>query len=120
MEQLKRYGAVFNHGPLVDGYIDGHERSDVLEYCHQFLREIKAIKPYLVEFEEDGFMKSKIYPEDCAVGGSNRSPIIFIKNDESTFNANNHCQQVWQEKNYSILRLKSRGKDIMVWDFLLT
>ena len=48
-------------------FIDGHERPDVVEYRNQFLREIEAVKPYLVEFEEDGSVKSKIYPEDCAV-----------------------------------------------------
>ena len=91
----------------------------MVEYCNQFLREIEAIKPYLVEFEEDSSMKSKIYPEDCAVRGSNRQPIIFITHDESTFNANDGRWQVWQEKNHSILRPKGRGKGIMVSDFLL-
>ena len=67
----------------------------MVEYCIQFLREIEAIKPYLVEFKEDGFMKSKIYPEDYAVGGSNRQPIIFITHDKSIFNANDSQRQVW-------------------------
>ena len=100
-------------------FIDGHERPDGLEYRNQFSREIEAIKPYLVEFEEDRSMKSKIYLEDRIVGGSNRQPIIFITHDESTFNANDGQRQVWQEKNHSILRPKGRGKGIMISDFLL-
>lgn len=101
-------------------FIDEHERSDVVEYRHQFLREIEIIKPYLVEFKKDGSMKSKVYPEDCAVGGSNHRLIIFITYDESIFHANDNCQQIWQEKNHSILRPKSKSKDIIVLDFLLS
>lgn len=90
-----------------------------MEYCNQFLREVEAIKLYLVEFEEDGSMKSKIYLENCAVGGLNWRPIIFITYDKSTFNANDSRRQVWQEKNHSILQPKGRGKGMMVSDFLL-
>lgn len=59
------------------------------------MREIKIIKPYLVEFEEDDSMKSKVYLEDYAIGSLNYCSIIFIIYDKSTFNANNDCQQVW-------------------------
>lgn len=55
-----------------------------MEYRNQFLREIEAIKPYLVEFE----FEEDDYLEDYAVGGLNWRPIIFIIYDESTFNAN--------------------------------
>lgn len=74
--------------------MDGHEQSDVVEYCHQFLGKIKAIKPYLVEFEENSSMKSKVYLEDYAVGGSNCRPIIIITYNESIFNANNGRRQI--------------------------
>lgn len=47
-----------------------------------------ALKPYLVEFEDDGTMKPKTYPKDFAIGGSDRRPIILITHDKSTFNAN--------------------------------
>lgn len=69
-------------------FIDGHERPDVIEYRNQFLAEIEALRPYLVEFEKSGFIKPKTYPDDCAVGGPNRQSGILITHDESTFNAN--------------------------------
>ena len=38
-----------------------------VEYYNQFLREIEAVKSYLIKCEEDGSMKSKIYTDDCAI-----------------------------------------------------
>lgn len=101
-------------------FIDGHERPDVTEYRDQFLSEMETLKPYMVEFEEDGSMKPKIYPEDCAVGGPNKRPVIFITHDESIFNANDGRRQVWQNDRHSILRPKGKGRGIMVSDFLLS
>lgn len=43
----------------------------------------------MVEFEEDGKIKSKIYPSDCIVEGSNQLLIILISHDECVFSANN-------------------------------
>lgn len=54
-----------------------------------FLREIEAIKSYLSEFEKDGFIKSKLYSEDCVVEDSNQRPIIFITYNKNNFNAQN-------------------------------
>ena len=91
----------------------------MIEYRNKFLAEMEALKPYLVEFEEDGSMKSKTYPDDCTVGGSEKRPIILIAHDESTFNANNGRRQVWQKEGHSTLHSKGKGKGIMVSDFLL-
>ena len=98
---------------------DGHERKDVVEYREKFLDEMKKLLPYLVEFSEDGSMISKEYPEDCAVGGPNRRPVIMITHDESTFSANDGRRRVWTLDGHGILRPKGRGKGIMVSDFLL-
>lgn len=49
---------------------------------------MEELKPYMVEFNEDGTMKDKEYPLDCAVGGGIRRPIIVITHDECTFSAN--------------------------------
>lgn len=51
-------------------FFDGYEREDVVEYRRIFLEEMKALLPYIVEFEEDGTILSKEYPDDCTVGGS--------------------------------------------------
>lgn len=72
-----------------DVFIDGHERSDVVEDRNNFLKKMEELKPYMVEFEEDGAMKAKTYPSDCAVGGSNRRLIVVITHNKCTFSANN-------------------------------
>lgn len=71
-----------------DIFIDGYERPDVVEDRQKFLRIMKDLEPYLVKFEEDGSMKTKNYPDNCAVGGNIRRPIIIIIYDEYTFSAN--------------------------------
>ena len=55
-----------------DGFVDGHEKSDVVEDYANFLKKMEELKPYMVEFFEDGAMKPKVYPSYCAVGGENR------------------------------------------------
>lgn len=91
----------------------------MIEYCNKFLAEIEVLKPYLVEFEEDGSIKPKTYLNNCAIGGFEKRSVILITHDESTFNANDNCQQVWQRKSHSTLRPKGKGKRIIVSDFLL-
>ena len=100
-------------------FFDGHKREDVVEYREIFLREMKSLLPYFVEFKEDGTILPKEYPDDCAVGGPNRQPIIMIKHDESTFSANDSRQKIWTLENHAILRPKRKGRGIMVSDFLL-
>lgn len=50
---------------------------------------MKELKPYIVEFDENGTMKPKVYPSDCVVGSNSRQPIIVITYNEYTFSANN-------------------------------
>ena len=100
-------------------FFDGHEREDVVEYREIFLEEMKALLPYFVEFKEDGTILPKEYLDDCAVGDSDRRPIIMITHDESTFSANDSLRKVWTLEGHGILRPKGKGRDIMVSDFLL-
>lgn len=71
-----------------DVFIDEHEQSDVVKDCRNFLRKIEELKPYMVEFEENGAMKDKIYPSNCAVHGNDHRPIIIITHHECKFSAN--------------------------------
>ena len=64
-----------------DVFVDGHEHSDVVEDCINFLRKMEELKPYMVEFDENGAIKPKVYPSDCTVRGENRRPIIVITHD---------------------------------------
>lgn len=102
-----------------DVFVDGHERSDVIEDCKRFLEKMEELKPYLVEFNEDGTMKEKDYPANCAVGGCDRRPVIVITHDECTFSANDGIRKAWTRIGDTFLRPKRRGQGIMVSEFLL-
>lgn len=78
-----------------DVFVDGHERPNVMENCKKFLSTMKDLEPYLVKFEEDGSIKTKEYPDDCAVGRDKRRPVIVITDDECTFSANDGIQKAW-------------------------
>ena len=54
-----------------DVFIDGHERPDIIQNRENFLKVMKELEPYLVEFNEDGTMKDKEYPLDCAIRSTN-------------------------------------------------
>lgn len=102
-----------------DVFVDGHERSDVVEDRKHFLKKMKDLEPYLVEFEADGAMKPKTYPLDCIVGGHEQRLVIVITHDECTFSANDGKRTVWMKKGESKLRPKGRGQGIMASEFLL-
>ena len=102
-----------------DVFVDGHERSDVVEDRKNFLYKMEELKPYIVEFDENGAIKPKAYPADCAVGGNNRRPVIVITHDKCTFSANDGIRKAWASKGDTFLRSKSRGQGIMVSEFIL-
>ena len=80
-----------------DVFIDGHERPNVFKDRKKFLSTMKDLEPYLVEFEKDGSMKTKEYPNDCAVGGDKRRLVIVITHDECTFLANDGIWKAWPQ-----------------------
>lgn len=56
---------------------------------------MEELKPYMVEFNQDGVIKPKVYPFDCVVGGENCRPVVVITHDECTFSANDGVQRAW-------------------------
>lgn len=72
-----------------DVCIDGHERSNIMEDCKNFLQKIKEFKPYIIDFEENGTMESKIYLSNWVVDGNNWRSIIIITYDKYISLANN-------------------------------
>lgn len=56
-----------------------------------------------MEFQDDGTILHKEYPEGYVVGGPNRQLIIMITHDKSTFSANNSRQKVWTLERDEIL-----------------
>lgn len=60
----------------------------MVEDRNLFLTRMEELKPYMVEFDENGAMKTKKYPVDFLVGGDEHRPIVVITHDECTFFAN--------------------------------
>ena len=89
-----------------DVLIDRHKQSDIVKDCKNFFKNIKELKPCMVEFEEGGAMKAKTYPSDCKVRGPNWCSIIVIIHDEYTFSANDGIQKAWIWKGDTFLRSK--------------
>lgn len=90
-------------------FIDGHERPDVVEDQRVFLKKMDELRPYMVEFEEDGKMKDKIYPSDCKVNGTECRPVIVITHDECTFSANDGIRKAWTRQGDTFLRPKGKS-----------
>jgi len=78
-------------------YVDGHERSDVIEYRQKFLRKMVA----------NGFLNRRNMPS-----------IESTFHHESTFQANDEESWMWGEHGQCVLKPKSRGSGIMVSDFI--
>lgn len=100
-------------------FFDGHERENVVEYRKTFLKEIKLLLSYFIEFQDDSTFLPKEYPKNFTVNGPNQQLIIIITYDESIFLANNSRQKVLTLERHDILSLKRKDKDIMVPNFLL-
>jgi len=99
-------------------YVDGHERSDVIEYRQKFLQKMVA----------NGFLNRRNMPMpsiESAFPSDLESPpdevvdkTILIFHDESTFQANDEESWMWGEHGQCVLKPKSRGSGIMVSDFI--
>lgn len=70
-------------------FVDGHKQLDVVKDRKRFLKKIEKLKPYLVEFNEDGTMKKKNYSTNYAIGGFDCQSVKVITYDEYIFSANN-------------------------------
>lgn len=56
-------------------FIDGYKRPDVVEDQNRFLTQMKELKPYMFEFDEDGAMKAIEYLVNCAMGVINANQL---------------------------------------------
>lgn len=71
-----------------DLFVDGYKTVDVVNNHANFLKKLEELKPFLVEFNKDGIIKSKIYPSNCIVGSENSRLIIVITYNVCIFLAN--------------------------------
>ena len=78
-----------------DVFGNEYEWSDIVKNHANFLRRMEEIKPYIVEFDQDGAMKPKVYFFDYAVGRQNRWFVIIITYNKCTFSVNNRVQKTW-------------------------
>lgn len=60
----------------------------MVEICEKFLSMMKNQKLYLVEFEENGSMKAKYYPDDYIIKKDLYYSLIVITHNEYIFLAN--------------------------------
>lgn len=98
-------------------YKDGHERADVVNYRQEyFLPTLQALEPRMVKWTLDEnenvtmIMHVNLPPHV--------RPIVLVTHDESTFDSNDGRVQVWYKEGGAPLRKKSRGKGIMIFDFI--
>lgn len=89
---------------------DGHEREDVVLYRQErFLPKFMGYKQIAVRFTEN---KEMTKPDGVD------SPVVFVTQDESCFNANDGPTHQWMVKGEPPIRAKGRGKGIMISEFL--
>ena len=108
---LRKLG--FNWKDIHKGvYIDGHEREDVVRYRNEvFIPCFDRILPSLREWDETGNQLIKELP-------SGEKEKILVTHDESTFNANDGKRRMWIQGDAQPLRQKSKGRGIMVSEFM--
>lgn len=100
-----------------DGFVDRYKCPDIVDNCQKFLRIMKDLKQYLVEFGEDGSIKTKDYSDNCGVDTNIRQPVILIIHNKCIFFMNNKIQRIWIFVEDIFLQPKRRGQGIIVSDF---
>ena len=93
-------------------YIDGHERSDVVEYRNLYLRRLEVLSsthappPLCTDEVSEPFI------------GPQRRHMVLLFHDESTYHSNEDQGWMWAEKGNQPIRPKGQGRGIMVSDFV--
>ena len=93
-------------------YIDGHERSDVVDYRKIYLRRLEIIS----SCHAPPPLCAEEIPERCF--GPHRKDAILLFHDESVFHSNDDQSWVWGEKGKQPIKPKGLGRGIMVSDFV--
>lgn len=94
-------------------YIDGHERSDVVEYREAFLQRMSDHANYF--FRYDGEDMNTITPPSLP---SHQRPRVLVTHDESCFSSRDGKTTIWMDANDRPLRPKGQGRSIMISEFL--
>ena len=95
------------------GYVDGHEREDVVQYRNEtFIPRVMAVKPLLREYIDEVELEKDVLDQP------DPRRRVLVTHDESTFNANDGKTHSWKPAGKQWLAAKSKGKGLMVSDFL--
>jgi hypothetical protein len=114
---LEKLGWTF--GKLKNGmYLDGHERSDVVEYRRGFVERWMGHERRFHRWDHDGteLPRPNGFPVPGAIG---RFRLILVTHDESTFFQNDERNTGWSHAtSKSKPKAKGNGQSLMVSDFL--
>ena len=91
-------------------YIDGHERSDVVEYRKLYLRKLEIL--------ESTHAPPPPVSDEPAPEPSDRRKLVLIFHDETVYHSNDDQKWMWAEKGKQPIRPKGQGRGIMVSDFI--
>ena len=95
-----------------DIYFDGHEREDVVAYRKVFCQR------WLMFFERMTTFGGDNMDVVCPPSDIMHSEIVWVTHDESVFYANDDGGKLWTHELHRDLPKKSRGRSVMVSDFL--
>ncbi len=109
----------WSYGKLKNGmYLDGHERSDVVEYRRAFVERWMGHERRFHRWDHDGteLPHPSGFPVPGAIG---RFRLILVTHDESTFFQNDERNTGWTHAtSKSKPKAKGNGQTLMVSDFL--
>ena len=98
-------------------FIDGHERSDVVDARKLFLRKLTKLGfLHFTNAPSEDAMRA-LPDVDCPASDQRAKTVVFF-HDESTFMSNEDQSTQWGMKGEKMMKPKSRGAGIMVSDFV--
>ena len=93
-------------------FIDGHEREDVVEYRHDFLKRMMLRFKFMRCWE--GIDMDMALEQEC----SSETEIVWVSHDESIFYSNDDGGKGWGSDDHPDIHKKGNGRSIMVSDFI--
>ncbi|OAD72392.1 hypothetical protein PHYBLDRAFT_169524 [Phycomyces blakesleeanus NRRL 1555(-)] len=95
-----------------DVYYDGHERQDVVQYCHAWAMRMMGYKQCMSDFtgEDEEIEVTPLLLE-------NQKKLVMVTHGESTFYAHDGKVDMWLEEGESHIRKKDQGRSLMVSKF---
>ena len=103
----------FQYSKYVKGYVDGHERSDVVNYRVKYLLRVKILED---THKPPPTCSDGIHPYPIGKESADKE-LVLIFHDECILHSNDGRKAGWHEPGKVPLLPKDQGKGIMVTDF---